>query len=105
MADIPNLLVCHINCALQDPNACAGTGEGCIYFATDTVDCYPVGTSTTCSSSQPECKAGDVCVYDGVSTYTCYPWCRIGGSDCTSGICNAFGTPPTVNSQQYGYCH
>ncbi len=101
---IPNLLVCHINCSLQDPNSCGGGSEGCVYFQTDEVDCYPVGTSTTCSSTATQCKPGDTCVFDGVSTYTCRPWCRIGGSDCTTGTCNAFGTPPTVKGTQYRYC-
>jgi hypothetical protein len=100
---IPNLLICHINCQLQDPSACGGGGEGCIYFATDTVDCYPVGTSGTCSATNTECKPGDVCVQQG-AVYTCAPWCRIGMNDCTSGTCNAFSMPPTVDGQQYGYC-
>lgn len=103
MNPIPNLLVCHVNCQLQDPSSCGGGSEGCIYFSTDTVDCYPVGTSTTCSATT-QCAPGDVCVYDGVSTYTCYRWCRIGFSDCTTGTCNAFGMSPTVKGQAYGYC-
>jgi hypothetical protein len=101
---IQNLLVCHNDCNLQDPSSCGGGTEGCVYFDVDTVDCYPVGGSTTCSASSSFCKPGDVCVYDGVSAYTCSPWCRIGLNDCTSGTCNPFSTPPTVNSQEYGYC-
>lgn len=100
---IPNLLVCHNDCELASSSSCGGGSEGCIYFDVDKVDCYPVGTSSTCSSTNPNCAPGNVCVNNG-STYFCAPWCRIGGSDCTSGTCNAFGTPPTVNSQQYGYC-
>jgi hypothetical protein len=103
MNPIPNLLVCHIDCALQDASSCGGGSEGCIYFSDGSTDCYPVGTATTCSATT-ECKPGDVCVFDGVSTYTCDPWCRIGLNDCTIGTCNAFGTPPTVNGQAYGYC-
>jgi hypothetical protein len=103
MANIPNFLVCHIDCQLQDATSCNGTGEGCIIFSDGSTDCYAVGTASTCSAST-QCKPGDECVYDGVSTYTCVAWCRVGLNDCTSGTCNAFGTPVMVGSQEYGYC-
>ncbi len=104
-ANIPNFLICHINCALQDPNACGGGGEGCIYFTTDQVDCYPVGTTdANCNATTSICPAGQVCLTDQTN-YFCLPWCRIGLSDCTTGTCNSLGTnAPTVNGQEFGYC-
>ncbi len=102
---IPNLLVCHNDCELADPNSCGGNGEGCVFFKTDQVDCYPVGTSTaTCNATTSICPPGGVCLTDQTN-YFCLPWCRIGGNDCTSGTCNSLGTSaPMVNGQEYGYC-
>lgn len=102
---IPNLLVCHNDCELADPNSCGGGGEGCLYFDTDKVDCYPVGTTTAnCNATTSFCPAGQLCLTDQTN-YFCLPYCRIGGNDCVSpAVCNALATPPTVNGQQYGYC-
>jgi hypothetical protein len=104
-APIPNLLVCHNDCELSDPNSCGGGSEGCLYFDTDKVDCYPVGTSTAnCNATTSFCPPGQICLTDQTN-YFCLPWCRIGMNDCTSGTCNSLGTsPPTVNGQEYGYC-
>jgi hypothetical protein len=104
-APIPNLLVCHIDCELADPNSCGGNGEGCIYFDVDQVDCYPVGTTTAnCNATTSICPPGQVCLTDQTN-YFCEQWCRINGNDCTSGTCTSLGTnAPTVNGQEYGYC-
>ncbi len=100
---IPNLLICHNDCQLQDPNSCGGGGEGCLYFDTDNVDCYPVGTTTAnCNSTTSFCPAGQVCLTDQTN-YFCLPYCRVGQNDCTSGTCNALSTI-VVNNVTYGYC-
>ncbi|HEY1956801.1 MAG TPA: hypothetical protein VGH28_14375 [Polyangiaceae bacterium] len=101
---IPNLLICHNDCQLQDASSCGGGSEGCIYFDVDKVDCYPVGPQTTCSAANPQCAPGQVCVFDGISSYMCSKWCRMNGSDCGALTCSAFATPPTVNGVEYGYC-
>ena len=99
---IPNLLVCRLDCQLQDPSSCGGGNEGCIYVATDQTDCYPVGTTTTnCNATTSFCPAGQVCLTDQTN-YFCLPWCRVGGSDCTTGTCNTLSL--TVNGTEYGYC-
>lgn len=100
---IPNLLICHNDCELADPNSCGGGGEGCIYFDVDKVDCYPVGTTTaSCNATTSICPAGQVCLTDQTS-YFCLPWCRVGQNDCKSGTCNDLAGP-TVNGVTYGYC-
>jgi hypothetical protein len=107
---VPNFKVCEIDCALQDPNACGGSGEGCIYddLAGGT-DCFPVGTATTCSSASTDCAPGRVCVSTGGGTsYGCFRWCRVGSSgatDCAgTGTCTGFGTPVLVKGAEYGAC-
>lgn len=102
---IPNLLICHNDCQLQDPNSCGGAGEGCIYFDVDKVDCYPVGTTTAnCNATTSLCPAGQICLTDQTN-YFCLPWCRVGQNDCQTGTCNSLGTgAPMVNGVEYGYC-
>ncbi len=102
---IPNLLVCHNDCQLENPSSCGGNGEGCIYFDVDKVDCYPVGTSTAnCNATTSICPAGQICLTDQTN-YFCLPYCRVGQNDCTSGTCNSLGTgAPMVNGVEYGYC-
>jgi hypothetical protein len=100
---IPNLLICHNDCQLEDPNSCGGGGEGCLYFDVDNVDCYPVGTSTaTCNATSSLCPAGQVCLTDQTN-YFCLPWCRVGQNDCKTGTCNTLSTI-VVNNVTYGYC-
>jgi hypothetical protein len=99
---IPNLLICHNDCQLEDPSSCGGGSEGCVYFDVDKVDCYPVGTASTCSATT-SCKPGYSCVNQS-SVYTCHPWCRVGASDCTTGTCMPFSTPPHWNGYDYGFC-
>jgi hypothetical protein len=100
---IPNLEVCRLDCALQDPNSCGGGGEGCIYVDTDQTDCYPVGTTTAnCNASTSFCPAGQVCLTDQTN-YFCLAWCRVGTNDCgSSATCNTLSL--TVNGVEYGYC-
>lgn len=102
---IPNFLICHNDCELSDPSSCGGGAEGCLYFGVDTVDCYPVGTTTAnCNATTSFCPAGQICLTDQTN-YFCLPWCRVGGNDCTSGTCNSLGTgAPMVNGTEYGYC-
>jgi len=98
---IPNLLVCRIDCQLQDASSCGGGGEGCIYVDTDQTDCYPVGTTANCNATTSLCPAGQVCLTDQTN-YFCLPWCRVGSNDCTSGTCNTLSL--TVSGTTYGYC-
>lgn len=99
---IPNLLICHNDCELSDPNSCGGGAEGCVYFDTDQVDCYPVGTTANCNATTSFCPSGQVCLTDQTS-YFCLPWCRVGQNDCKTGTCNALSTT-VVNGVTYGYC-
>lgn len=99
---IPNLLVCRLDCQLQDPNSCGGGAEGCIYIDPGQTDCYPVGTSTAnCNAQTGLCPGGQVCLTDQTN-YFCLPWCRVTGNDCTTGTCHTLSY--VVNGTEYGYC-
>jgi hypothetical protein len=99
---IPNLLICHNDCQLEDPSSCGGGNEGCVYFDVDKVDCYPVGTTPNCTATSSLCPAGQVCLTDKTN-YFCLPWCRVGQNDCKTGTCNTL-TTLVVNNVTYGYC-
>jgi hypothetical protein len=103
---IPNLKVCRLDCSLDDANACGGNGVGCIYLdQKDRTDCYPVGTSSTCSANQGFCAPGYNCVILNGTQYACKPWCRVGGSTCTGGTtCQGFNPAVEVGGQTWGVC-
>lgn len=101
---IPNLVVCSTDCTLNDPNSCGGK-SGCVYDGTNMVtDCYPVGTSMTCTKTQTNCAPGYECVTTNMVNYTCNKWCKIGGNDCGAKVCGGFQPKVIVNNVEYGVC-
>lgn len=108
--NVPNLLVCSIDCALDNATSCP-SGDGCIYRGTpvNATDCYPVGSSSTCSATQPNCSPGNVCAIqtlsDGGMAYKCVAWCNMSSPACGGSLtCQHFGPAVMVGSTEYGYC-
>ncbi len=101
MAAIQNLVVCSTDCVLNDPNSCGGK-SGCIYDGTNMVtDCYPVGTSQTCSKTNSNCAPGLICFTTNSVNYMCGKWCKVGGNDCGGKVCGSFNPKTIVNNIEY----
>jgi len=97
---IPNLLVCRLNCTLDNASSCGGGAGNCGPDDKGGTDCFPAGSSTSCSSSNPfTCQAGYVCLTSNL----CKKWCKA-GTTCPSGACGSFSTPVMIGSQEYGVC-
>lgn len=105
MKNIPNMLVCSTDCALDSATSCGGT-SACIWDTSKTVtDCYPVPSGNTCSASQPFCAPGYVCYLPTSTTYACGLWCQVAKNNCTGGkTCTGFGTKIVVGGVEYGVC-
>ena len=100
---IQNLLVCSVNCALNDATSCSGT-SGCIFDGTNNVtECYPVGKSMTCSANQTNCAPGYECINVN-NVYSCAKWCKVGGNDCGNKTCTGFSMKVLVNNVEFGVC-
>ncbi len=101
---VANLLVCSTNCVLNDANSCGGK-SGCIFDNANSVtDCYPVGSSMTCSKNQPNCAPGYECITTNMTTDTCAKWCKLGGNDCGAQVCGGFMPKVLVNNVEFGVC-
>jgi hypothetical protein len=105
---VPNLKVCLINCALDDPNSCGGltpAGQpvaGCDASQVNGVmytDCLVAGRSTTtCNPSANQyCAPGYACLTSNL----CKRWCKVGNSACT---CNSLNPKVVISGQEYGVC-
>jgi hypothetical protein len=99
---VPNMLVCLVKCALEDPKSCGGTtvaGTG-VCFVDDKggTDCQSGGTRTenqTCNPSM-ECGPALVCTGPAGQDGTCKKWCKV--------VCRSFSTKVMVGTQEYGAC-
>jgi len=107
-ADIPGFKTCFIECDPLAPSKTCGA-SGCGFLDATTTTCSAAGTGKGaggCGSSDPNgCAPGYVCL----STGECRKWCRMTGSDCTTGACGALsidtaGTHPTWKGTEYGVC-
>lgn len=97
---IPNLLVCRLDCTLDNATSCGGGAGNCGPDDSGGTDCFPAGGSKTCSSSTPfACQAGYVCLTSNV----CKKWCKA-GSNCSSGACGSLSPAVLVGGQEYGVC-
>ena len=107
---IPNLTICTVDCALDDPLACGGTsGSGtaaCFVDSVGTTDCSRAGdgqVGDVCTSVSM-CGAALVCVTRS-GTDRCARWCRVGvDAACGSGTCTGFVTKVIVNGIEFGAC-
>ena len=109
-AGVPNFTVCENKCALEDPNACGGSGAGCFesQYNPGTTDCYQAGTKAlggTCTYLD-DCVSGMGCISTGTATTgTCKRWCRVGTTDCGGAVvCKGFTPQYMLNGSQYGFC-
>ncbi|AKV03835.1 hypothetical protein AKJ09_10498 [Labilithrix luteola] len=107
---LKNTKVCAITCDLRNPSAACGTNN-CIWDATQgQTDCDQAGTHTLYSSctSASDCKQGLGCAYDpDLLDNVCEKWCRIGKSDCGSGLTcvDVYGAnAPVVGGVKLGHC-
>lgn len=103
MAPIQNLLVCELDCQLDNANDCGGPNEACVYFGNSDVDCRDAtgANSTTCSQQKPVCSPGYVCL----SNYTCAKWCKVGQNSCPNNkTCVSFSTKVIIKNVEYGAC-
>jgi hypothetical protein len=108
---IPNLAVCMVNCAPQDPLSCGGktnAGTG-VCFVDDQggTDCQTGGTRTENQACTPtdDCGPGLVCVKPSTGSDSCKRWCRVGTSDCGgTAQCRGFSTKVMVGTAEYGAC-
>lgn len=100
---ILNLLICRLNCSLDDTGqSCGGSGRGCVFIANDVTDCRDESQygTTTCTQNAPFCGAGYVCLTNN----QCAKWCDINAPNCGPKTCNPLQTPPVVNGKTYGVC-
>lgn len=75
------------NCTLA-PQAGCDAGEGCQIVAEDgSTSCFTAGTDPEGApcSTRNDCQAGFGCYGVGGDAAACYEFCRVGGSDCSSG--------------------
>lgn len=111
---IPNLAICRVACAPQDPMSCGGTtlaGTGvCMVDDQGGTDCQAGGTlgeNAKCSPTD-DCGPALVCVtttQGSTSTSSCKKWCRVGQNDCGAGkTCAGFKTAVKVGAVEYGAC-
>jgi hypothetical protein len=111
---IPNLAICRVACAPEDPTSCGGktnAGVGvCIVDGSGGTDCQSGGERTesqTCGPNE-ECGPGLVCTTRTVgstTTSTCKRWCRVGQNDCGAGkTCGGFSPEVKVGTLAYGAC-
>lgn len=101
---IQNLLVCRVDCTLDDTGqSCGGNGRGCVFVDTDVTDCFDrsmYGT-TSCTQNAPFCGPGYVCLTNN----QCAKWCNINAPNCGGGkTCQMLQTPPMVKGKTYGVC-
>jgi hypothetical protein len=101
--NVPNLLICYLDCALDDANACGGANEACVYGGPNETDCRDVtgANMTTCNQQTPMCSPGYVCLTNN----TCAKWCKVGGMNtCGNKTCNSLQTKVIINNQEFGIC-
>lgn len=104
MTPVPNLLICELDCALDDVNACGGGTEGCAYFGMTDVDCRDMtgGNTSTCTQQNPVCAPGYVCLTNNV----CGKWCKVGGMNtCGNKTCTSLSTKVIIKNVEYGVCN
>lgn len=108
---IPGFAVCRTACDLRDPSSCTGTnaaGTGvCMTDDEGGTDCYVGGTkklNETCAVAE-DCGPALVCVAGSGNTGQCKRWCRVGTTDCGTGVtCRSFAPKVTVSGVEYGVC-
>ena len=105
---IPGYKVCMQQCDLRTPAGICGSGTGCGLVDTTHTTCVAAGSGTSGSSCDTDpfvCGPGLTCVDLGTPPKTCLAWCRVGFSDCSSGLsCLSFSDHPTIGGTEYGVC-
>lgn len=111
--NVPNLKVCLLDCALDDPNSCGGLPTNtsdpvasCLADNSGHSDCETAGRSTTtCGGNMaPFCAPGYTCANNGTSN-VCVKYCKITGGTCPGAqTCHHFATDVVVGAITYGYC-
>jgi len=90
-------------CDPLSPDLVCGGGAHCEPQSSGDPQCVaPVGAGgqgAACATSS-DCQAEFYC-REGAS---CSQWCRVGGSDCSVGTCNAFSVPRYIGGTEWGGC-